>query len=102
MLIILHPVVTISKIPEQAIENKESHPNQQYYKIGNITIDQHEILGIGSIGTIVFGGVFDGREVAIKRMLCQFNIAAEKEISSLMLSDTNPYVIRYFTKEVDR
>ena len=100
MILIILPSVV--KISEKEIEKKESSTASQYYKIGNIVIDQHEILGIGSIGTIVFGGEFDGREVAVKRMLCQFNIAAEKEISSLMLSDTNPYVIRYFTKETDR
>ena len=76
--------------------------NCTHYKIGNVCINQNDILGIGSIGTIVFGGQLDGREVAIKRMLQQFNTAAEKEISLLMLSDTNPYIIRYFTKEVDR
>lgn len=46
-----------------------------------------EILGYGSCGTIVFRGTLDGRQVAVKRILRQFNELAHKEISALIVSD---------------
>ena len=49
-----------------------------------------EILGYGSCGTIVFSGTLDGRQVAVKRILRQFNELAHKEISALIVSDEVP------------
>ena len=46
-----------------------------------------EILGYGSCGTIVFSGTLDGRQVAVKRILRQFNELAHKEIAALIVSD---------------
>ena len=46
-----------------------------------------EILGYGSCGTIVFAGTLDGRQVAVKRILRQFNELADKEIAALIVSD---------------
>ena len=46
-----------------------------------------EILGYGSCGTIVFSGTLDGRQVAVKRILRQFNELAYKEIGALIVSD---------------
>ena len=45
------------------------------------------VLGYGSGGTVVYEGVLDGREVAVKRMLHQFYDLARKEIGALILSD---------------
>ena len=50
-----------------------------------------EILGYGSCGTIVFSGTLDGRQVAVKRILRQFNELAHKEISALIVSDEVHY-----------
>src|SRR5690606_33801687 len=41
-------------------------------RMGNIEVDMNEQLGTGSNGTLVFSGKFDGRVVAVKRMLIQF------------------------------
>ena len=49
-----------------------------------------EILGLGSCGTIVFRGTLDGRQVAVKRILRQFNELADKEIAALIVSDEVP------------
>lgn len=58
-----------------------------------------EVLGYGSHGTVVFSGSFEGRPVAIKRMLPHFFSLAEHEISLLQSLDDHPNVIRYFFTE---
>ncbi|CAG8458080.1 1394_t:CDS:2 [Funneliformis mosseae] len=57
------------------------------------------ILGYGSHGTIVYKGTFEGRDVAIKRLLLDFYDVAHHEVSLLQESDDHPNVIRYFCKE---
>lgn len=59
-----------------------------------------EILGYGSSGTIVFKGSFQGRAVAVKRLLRDFVDVASKEVSLLESADNHANVIRYFYKEV--
>eukprot|EP00842_Homolaphlyctis_polyrhiza_P005736 jgi/Hompol1/6163/HPOL_004850-RA len=58
-----------------------------------------EILGYGSHGTIVYKGFFEGRQVAIKRMLVDFYQMADHEITIMQDSDRHPNVIRYYIKE---
>eukprot|EP01035_Chromulina_nebulosa_P021663 gene21663-28031_t len=67
-------------------------------KVGSLAIYE-TVLGYGSHGTVVFKGSLNGRPVAIKRMLSQFNKAANREISLLIKSDGHPNVVRYFLKE---
>jgi hypothetical protein len=67
-------------------------------KIGSLVIHE-KVLGYGSHGTVVFKGSLNGRPVAVKRMLSQFNRSAEREISLLIRSDGHPNVVRYFFKE---
>jgi serine/threonine-protein kinase/endoribonuclease IRE1 len=57
-----------------------------------------EVLGYGSHGT-VFRGKFDGRPVAIKRLLSEFYSLADHEIGLLQEHDTHPNVVRYFYRE---
>ncbi|CAG8528964.1 14687_t:CDS:2, partial [Racocetra persica] len=57
------------------------------------------ILGYGSHGTIVYKGSFEGRDVAIKRLLLDFYEIAYHEVSLLQESDDHPNVIRYYCKE---
>lgn len=59
-----------------------------------------DVLGYGSSGTIVFRGTFQGRAVAVKRLLRDFVDVASKEVSLLESADNHPNVIRYFYKEV--
>jgi len=47
-------------------------------------------------------GKYDGRNVAVKRLLPECFIVAEREVSLLRESDTHPHVIRYFCTEQDR
>ena len=56
-------------------------------RMGNIEVNTDEQLGSGSNGTLVFAGKFDGREVAVKRMLIQFYDIASQETRLLRESD---------------
>ncbi|KAG9035077.1 bifunctional endoribonuclease/protein kinase ire1 [Tulasnella sp. JGI-2019a] len=57
------------------------------------------VLGYGSHGTMVFQGTFQGRAVAVKRLLQDFVTLASREVTLLQESDDHPNVIRYYFKE---
>lgn len=67
---------------------------------GVIQVCHDVILGYGGHGTVVFRGLLDGRQVAVKRMLKAYHASADREISLLIESDGHPNVVRYFLKEV--
>ncbi|GAB0136714.1 hypothetical protein EsDP_00005007 [Epichloe bromicola] len=69
-------------------------------RMGNIEVNTDEQLGTGSNGTLVFAGRFDGREVAVKRMLIQFYDIASQETRLLRESDDHPNVIRYYSQQI--
>lgn len=58
-----------------------------------------EHKGYGSHGTVVLKGTFQGRQVAVKRLLKDFVTLARHEVSLLQESDDHPNVVRYFVKE---
>ncbi|TFB00563.1 Serine/threonine-protein kinase ppk4 [Trichoderma ghanense] len=66
--------------------------------MGNIEVDTDVELGMGSNGTVVFAGRFDGRDVAVKRMTIQFYDIATRETKLLRESDDHPNVIRYYSQ----
>lgn len=57
------------------------------------------MAGYGSHGTVVLRGEFQGRAVAVKRLLKDFVTIATHEVALLQESDDHPNVIRYFCKE---
>ena len=67
---------------------------------GVIQVCDDVILGYGGHGTVVFRGILDGRQVAVKRMLKAYHASADREISLLIESDGHANVVRYFLKEV--
>ena len=67
---------------------------------GIIQVFDDVILGYGGHGTVVFKGLLEGRQVAVKRMLKTYHGSADREISLLIESDGHPNVVRYFLKEV--
>uniref|UniRef100_A0A672GES4 Serine/threonine-protein kinase/endoribonuclease IRE1 n=1 Tax=Salarias fasciatus TaxID=181472 RepID=A0A672GES4_SALFA len=71
-------------------------------QVGKISFTSSEVLGHGTAGTFVFRGKFDGRQVAVKRILPECFEVAEREVQLLRESDTHPNVIRYFCTERDR
>ncbi|KAK3291982.1 uncharacterized protein B0H64DRAFT_366466 [Chaetomium fimeti] len=68
-------------------------------KMGSLEVNEAEQLGTGSNGTVVFAGKWDGRDVAVKRMLVQFNEIASQETRLLRESDDHPNVIRYYAQQ---
>ncbi|OAA52203.1 serine/threonine-protein kinase [Beauveria brongniartii RCEF 3172] len=69
-------------------------------RMGNIEVNTEVQLGTGSNGTLVFAGRFDGRDVAVKRMLIQFYDIASQETRLLRESDDHPNVIRYYSQQM--
>ncbi|PLW29576.1 hypothetical protein PCASD_20472 [Puccinia coronata f. sp. avenae] len=67
-------------------------------KVGSLILT-NETIGYGSHGTVVLKGTFQGRQVAVKRLLKDFVTLASHEVSLLQESDDHPNVVRYFVKE---
>ena len=59
-------------------------------RIGALEVNTDKLIGTGSNGTLVFQGNFDGRDVAVKRMLIQFFDIASQETKLLRESDDHP------------
>lgn len=98
----------ISKVPSKPALRPEVFPptandvievTGPIINIGHLSVNLDSILGHGGHGTMVFKGSFDGRDVAVKRMLKEFYEVASHEVSLLQQHDDHPNVIRYFDKE---
>lgn len=68
-------------------------------QIGRLRVYTDVVLGHGSHGTVVYRGSFDGRDVAVKRMLVEFYDIASHEVGLLQESDDHGNVIRYYCRE---
>ncbi|KAL3457206.1 hypothetical protein BJX64DRAFT_269321 [Aspergillus heterothallicus] len=68
-------------------------------QIGRLKVFTTDVLGHGSHGTVVYRGSFDGRDVAVKRMLVEFYDIASHEVGLLQESDDHNNVIRYYCRE---
>ncbi|XP_010033600.3 serine/threonine-protein kinase/endoribonuclease IRE1a isoform X2 [Eucalyptus grandis] len=66
--------------------------------IGKLCVSRTEI-GRGSNGTIVVEGSYEGRAVAVKRMVLGHHEIAYNEIRNLMESDKHPNIVRYYGME---
>ncbi|KAL2506013.1 Serine/threonine-protein kinase/endoribonuclease IRE1b [Abeliophyllum distichum] len=70
-------------------------------QIGKFLVSDKEIAK-GSNGTIVLEGFYDGRLVAVKRLVRTHHDKALKEIRYLMASDHHPNILRYYGVENDQ
>lgn len=68
--------------------------------IGRMVLFPNQVLGTGSMGTVVYAGLFEGRPCAIKRLVKPFfgSANAQQEIALLIQSDQHPNVLRYYAK----
>ena len=82
---------------DEAMMN-DAHSNSKSH--GGVIQLSDEILGFGGHGTIVYKGVLDKRQVAVKRLLNMYHASADREIELLIESDGHPNVVRYFLKEM--
>ncbi|XP_033215389.1 serine/threonine-protein kinase/endoribonuclease IRE1 isoform X2 [Belonocnema kinseyi] len=71
-------------------------------RVGKIIFNTSEVLGKGCEGTFVYKGEFDGRPVAVKRLLPDCFTFADREVALLRESDAHANVVRYFCTEQDR
>uniref|UniRef100_A0A8C9F3Q1 Serine/threonine-protein kinase/endoribonuclease IRE1 n=1 Tax=Pavo cristatus TaxID=9049 RepID=A0A8C9F3Q1_PAVCR len=70
--------------------------------VGKVSFNPKDVLGHGAGGTFVFRGQFEGRNVAVKRLLPECFHLVDREVQLLQESDEHPHVVRYFCTEKDR
>ncbi|XP_048331712.1 serine/threonine-protein kinase/endoribonuclease IRE1b isoform X2 [Ziziphus jujuba] len=70
-------------------------------RIGKLLVSNKEIAK-GSNGTIVLEGIYDGRPVAVKRLVQTHHDVALKEIQNLIASDQHPNIVRWHGVEYDQ
>ncbi|XP_057543566.1 serine/threonine-protein kinase/endoribonuclease IRE1a-like isoform X1 [Amaranthus tricolor] len=68
--------------------------------IGKLFVSNREIAK-GSNGTVIYEGIYEGRKVAVKRLVQAHHDMAFKEIQNLIASDQHPNVIRWYGVEYD-
>lgn len=82
-------------------KNGRVSTNEKDMKPFIVDINEYEILGHGSAGTVVFGATFQNRPVAVKRVLRTHNALALKEIEILLQVD-HPNIIKYLFYQEDK
>uniref|UniRef100_A0A8D1JET1 Serine/threonine-protein kinase/endoribonuclease IRE2 n=1 Tax=Sus scrofa TaxID=9823 RepID=A0A8D1JET1_PIG len=81
---------------DQPLEDPEA---EQLTVVGKISFNPKDVLGRGAGGTFVFRGQFEGRAVAVKRLLRECFGLVRREVQLLQESDRHPNVLRYFCTE---
>ncbi|XP_036595234.1 serine/threonine-protein kinase/endoribonuclease IRE2 [Trichosurus vulpecula] len=74
-------------------------PDEELTVVGKISFNPKDVLGRGTGGTFVFRGQFEGRAVAVKRLLRECFSLVHREVQLLQESDSHPSVLRYFCTE---
>uniref|UniRef100_A0A5F8GZL4 non-specific serine/threonine protein kinase n=1 Tax=Monodelphis domestica TaxID=13616 RepID=A0A5F8GZL4_MONDO len=74
-------------------------PDEELTVVGKISFNPKDVLGRGTGGTFVFRGQFEGRAVAVKRLLRECFSLVQREVQLLQESDAHPGVLRYFCTE---
>lgn len=87
---------TKEKIVEVKEKNKKNDGKENLKS--NIVIDKENILGYGANGTIVYNGLFQNREMAIKRIVAHNAELAKQEMDILMKLD-HPNIIKFYYYE---
>uniref|UniRef100_A0A8C9F448 Serine/threonine-protein kinase/endoribonuclease IRE1 n=1 Tax=Pavo cristatus TaxID=9049 RepID=A0A8C9F448_PAVCR len=100
----------IPAVPKQPAENRGNAPGLEpssevepdVVVVGKVSFNPKDVLGHGAGGTFVFRGQFEGRNVAVKRLLPECFHLVDREVQLLQESDEHPHVVRYFCTEKDR
>nr|XP_045744608.1 serine/threonine-protein kinase/endoribonuclease IRE1 isoform X2 [Mirounga angustirostris] len=99
----LHSTGSASKAgTSPSLEQDDEDEETSMVIVGKISFCPKDVLGHGAEGTIVYRGMFDNRDVAVKRILPECFSFADREVQLLRESDEHPNVIRYFCTERDR
>ena len=70
-------------------------------RVGKLVVSNTEIAK-GSNGTVVLEGIYEGRHVAVKRLVQAHHDIAFKEIQNLIASDRHPNIVRWYGVECDQ
>ncbi|KAL8143442.1 hypothetical protein V2J09_016474 [Rumex salicifolius] len=71
------------------------------FVIGKLFVSTKEIAK-GSNGTVIFEGTYEGRRVAVKRLVKALHDVAFKEVQNLIASDQHPNIVRWHGVEYDK
>ncbi|KAG8513539.1 Serine/threonine-protein kinase/endoribonuclease IRE2 [Galemys pyrenaicus] len=85
--------------PSEEVQMLEDPEAEQLTVVGKISFNPKDVLGRGAGGTFVFRGQFEGRAVAVKRLLRECFDLVRREVQLLQESDRHPNVLRYFCTE---
>ncbi|XP_037363972.1 serine/threonine-protein kinase/endoribonuclease IRE2 [Talpa occidentalis] len=85
--------------PSEQVQPLEDSEAEQLTVVGKISFNPKDVLGRGAGGTFVFRGQFEGRAVAVKRLLRECFDLVRREVQLLQESDRHPNVLRYFCTE---
>ncbi|KFO81018.1 Serine/threonine-protein kinase/endoribonuclease IRE1, partial [Cuculus canorus] len=88
--------------PDSAVPAAAEDAEQDMIVVGKVSFNPKDVLGHGAGGTFVFRGQFDGRNVAVKRLLPEYFHLVDREVQLLRESDEHPHVVRYFCTEKDK
>jgi serine/threonine-protein kinase/endoribonuclease IRE1 len=97
----LEEASNVDRSPQVSTVSDTSVSCNSQVTVGKITIDTNAVLGHGSHGTTVYRGNFDKRKVAVKRILRESFLVADREVELLREADQHSHVIRYFCMEED-
>ncbi|CAH9089985.1 unnamed protein product [Cuscuta europaea] len=89
---------------DKMLLNLLNHPtshNEDGRTIGKLFVFDKEIAK-GSNGTIVLEGIYQGRPVAVKRLVRAHHDIAFKEMQNLIASDQHPNIVRWYGVEQDQ
>ncbi|GMP26919.1 hypothetical protein CsSME_00003154 [Camellia sinensis var. sinensis] len=81
--------------------NQSMDDSREGRTVGKLFVSNTEIAK-GSNGTIVLEGIYEGRSVAVKRLVKAHNDVAFKEIQNLVASDRHPNIVRWYGVESDQ
>ncbi|KAL1833058.1 hypothetical protein ACET3Z_002709 [Daucus carota] len=81
--------------------NKLSNQNADGRVVGKLFLMNKEIAK-GSNGTVVLEGIYEGRPVAVKRLVRAHHDVAFKEIQNLIASDRHSNIVRWYGVEYDQ
>uniref|UniRef100_A0A8C5KRY8 Serine/threonine-protein kinase/endoribonuclease IRE2 n=1 Tax=Jaculus jaculus TaxID=51337 RepID=A0A8C5KRY8_JACJA len=85
--------------PSEQTQSSCDSEVEQLTVVGKISFNPKAVLGRGAGGTFVFRGQFEGRPVAVKRLLRECVSLVQREVRLLQESDRHPNVLRYFCTE---
>ncbi|XP_064218647.1 serine/threonine-protein kinase/endoribonuclease IRE2 isoform X7 [Aotus nancymaae] len=85
--------------PSKQAQPLDDPEAEQLTVVGKISFNPKDVLGRGAGGTFVFRGQFEGRAVAVKRLLRECFALVRREVQLLQESDRHPNVLRYFCTE---